>query len=92
MKAGLYLQSWAHHLPSKGNDMCGSTPDVVRRDPVAEKLEADRKATEAANADTAKRKSALRNSSLLATAGKRAGLIDEGVSNVLERGKKTLGA
>jgi hypothetical protein len=72
--------------------MCGSTPNVVKRDPVAEKLEADRKATEAANADAAKRKSSLRNSSLLATAGKRAGLIEDGPASVLERGKKTLGA
>lgn len=72
--------------------MCGSTPNVVTRDPVAEKLEADRKATEAANADTAKRKSSRRNSSLLATAGKRAGLIDDGVTgSVLSRGKTTLG-
>lgn len=70
----------------------GSSPRVVNRDPVAEKLEADRKATEAANADTAKRKSSARNSSLLATAGKRAGLLDQGVgASVLERGKKTLG-
>lgn len=78
--------------------MCGSkprTPEPVRRDPVAEQLEADRKATEAANAEAASRGRARRNSSLLATAGKQAGLLNDQSGSVLAsarpQGKTTLG-
>lgn len=70
--------------------MCGGgRPDPVRRDPVKEQLEAERKATESANAEAAKRSSARRRSSLLATAGKKAGLLPG--DSVLAQGKERLG-
>lgn len=69
----------------------GGRPDPVRRDPVAEQAEADRKATEAANADSAKRRASRRKSSLLATAGQKAGLVSESSSVLGSAGKTTLG-
>ncbi|MDX1496957.1 MAG: hypothetical protein R3352_05330 [Salinisphaeraceae bacterium] len=70
--------------------MCGGgAPDPVRRDPVKEQLEAERKATQAANAEEAVRKRGRRSSSLLATVGKKAGLLESG--SVITRGKDTLG-
>lgn len=75
--------------------MCGpKAPAPVRRDPVAEQLEAERQATIRANAETAARGRARRNSSLLATAGKKAGLLDQGGSVLASgnpTGKTTLG-
>lgn len=70
--------------------MCGGgAPDPVKRDPVAEQLEAERKATEKANAEGAQRRTARRKSSLLATAGKQAGILPGG--STLSTGKDTLG-
>lgn len=44
-------------------------PKVVERDPVAESLAAERKATALANAETAARRKEMRYSSFLATGG-----------------------
>lgn len=72
--------------------MCGGggAPEPVKRDPVAEQLEAERKATEKANAEAAQRRTARRKSSLLATAGKQAGILP-GTGSTLSSGKDTLG-
>lgn len=67
--------------------MCGSTPNVQRRDLQAEQLEAERKATEKANAELAFRKRNRQQSSLLATAGGAGGL--SAISQPV--GKDTLG-
>ena len=63
----------------------GSAPEPVKRDPVAEQLEAERKATEKANADASVRRVSRKRSSLLATAGQQAGVT------ALSKGKDTLG-
>lgn len=70
--------------------MCGGAPKVVKRDLQAEQLEAERKATETANAEVAFRKGRRRNSSLLANPGGASGIYGGG--SAISQGKDRLGA
>jgi hypothetical protein len=70
--------------------MCGGTPKVQQRDLKAEQLDAERLATEKANAEISYRKNARRKSSLLANAGGAAG-TSYGSALAQAPGKQTLG-
>lgn len=67
--------------------MCGSSPKVVQRDPVAEAAAADRLATQKANKELAARRGSRRKSSLIANVGGSAGLS----AIAQTTGKDTLG-
>lgn len=75
--------------------MCGGgAPRAQKRDLEAERLEAERKATEKANAEIAYRRSRRRSQSLIANPGGAAGLsslIAQGVGALPTTGKDTLG-
>lgn len=59
------------------------TPDVVQRDPEAEKIEAENKAQETANAEAAQKKKNRKANSLLSAGGE--------AGSVLATGKTKLG-
>lgn len=69
-------------------------PGVVQRDPEAEAQRAADEAARLANAETASRKRNMQRSSLLSSGGARGlpGMMGDGMTSVLARGKTTLGS